>query len=145
MGVGATGILKCARSPAGAGGGRVAVTLHRKPPGGWSGRVGLGRKGVLEEETASAQPAGVARSGALGSPGHGPGATLGAQPLGMAVRLRGWRGARSPVRGSALGPAGWGPGLGAAAVLRERAWPRSRTELRGARTAPGVCPGASSC
>ena len=61
MGVGATGILKCARSPAGAGGGRVAVTLHRKPPGGWSGRVGLGRKGVLEEETASAQPAGVAR------------------------------------------------------------------------------------
>ena len=52
--MGATGILKCPRSPVGAGGGHVAVTLRTKPLRRWSWSVGLRRTGVREEGTAFA-------------------------------------------------------------------------------------------
>ena len=133
MGVGATGILKCARSPAGAGGGRVAVTLHRKPPGGWSWRVGLRRKDVREEGTACAQPAGVARSGGAGQPCSRPWSHTGGPAPWDGSAAAGLRGSTQPCPGLPSGACWAGARSWCCRWLRERAWPRSRTELRGAR------------
>lgn len=122
--MGAAGILKGPRSPAGATGGHVAVTLRRKPLGRWSWSVGLRRTGIREEGTGCVDLQGRCVGGALAAVGHdhtgGPASWDGqcgcgaggehASPSGALLRAGEAR---------AQGPAGREPGLGAAAVRGE--------------------------
>lgn len=102
--MGAAGILKGPRSPAGATGGHVAVTLRRKPLGRWSWSVGLRRTGIREEGTACVDLQGRCVGGAVAALGHDRRATLGAQPRGTGSVAAGPEGSTHSCRGLCSGP-----------------------------------------